>query len=375
MTKQPPKLPLYCDASPGLSKAPTDGHAGLWYERFFDRYREDWSLWDNSKQDWIATVAGDDTKGRACGSSENTLTAAADRQRELIRALGGEPRCFKTEWRFVTGLGLPHPVENGFLWHPTLGVPYLPGATVKGLVRSWVEVWDKLDEDDKLNEKARRARLKFWFGSEGKEPEYAENFMTGGFIFFDALPVTPPCLVADVMTPHMGKWYAQGSDIGNIAAEPEKVPADWHDPVPVPFLVVRDASFLFGIAPRPHPDPVVRQRMVDELPDVLDALKNALDWLGAGAKTAVGYGRFVEDVSTDDLTPWVLERIKELAKKDNSNEETVLRGKQLALLWSALEEGEEKNRARKGIKAYWRNKGWWDKPPSKKMRDARKIYE
>jgi CRISPR-associated protein Cmr6 len=33
-------------------------------------------------------------------------------------------------------------VENGFLWHPTLGVPYLPGAAVKGLVRAYVEHWD-----------------------------------------------------------------------------------------------------------------------------------------------------------------------------------------------------------------------------------------
>ena len=35
----------------------------------------------------------------------------------------------------VTGMGNPHPLESGFTWHPTLGMPYLPGSAV-GLVRA-----------------------------------------------------------------------------------------------------------------------------------------------------------------------------------------------------------------------------------------------
>jgi CRISPR-associated protein Cmr6 len=42
-------------------------------------------------------------------------------------------------------LGNPHPVEKGFLWHPTLGTPSLPGSGVKGLVRAWVEAWMPFD--------------------------------------------------------------------------------------------------------------------------------------------------------------------------------------------------------------------------------------
>jgi CRISPR-associated protein Cmr6 len=58
----------------------------------------------------------------------------------------------------------------------------------------------------------------------------------------------------------------------------------------VPFLVVKEAKLLFGVAPR-------RPEFADELPPVFAVLKQALDWLGAGAKTAAGYGRMVENDS------------------------------------------------------------------------------
>jgi len=167
------------------------------------------------------------------------------------------------------------------LWHHTLGVPYLAGSGVKGLVRSWVEVWD---ETLTAEEKVRR--MIQWFG---------DVQQAGQFLFFDALPIEPVLLTADVMTPHLNKWYEQGGDIQDWRREPEKVPADWHDPVPVPFLAVKSAKLLFGIAPR-------RREFTEELPLVFAALKQALDWLGAGAKTAAGYGRMVEETrATADL--------------------------------------------------------------------------
>mgnify|MGYP001208129626 CR=1 FL=1 len=112
----------------------------------------------------------------------------------------------------------------------------------------------------------------------------------GRFRFFDALPVEPVTLAADVMTPHLAKWYEQGGAIEDWRLEPDKVPADWHAPVPVPFLVVKEAKLLFGMAPR-------RPEFAQELPRVFAALKQALDWLGAGAKTAADYGRMVEDAA------------------------------------------------------------------------------
>lgn len=119
-----------------------------------------------------------------------------------------------------------------------------------------------------------------WFGT---------TEQAGRFLFFDALPVEPVLLAADVMTPHMDQWYEKGGKIAEPNEEPHRrIPADWHSPVPVPFLVVKEAKLLFGVAPR-------RLEFTDELPQVFAALKQALDWLGAGAKTAAGYGRMQED--------------------------------------------------------------------------------
>lgn len=260
-------LPLYRLASePALS---ADSHRGLWYGRFFNRYDANWAIPEDGKSKWVSDNAG------PAGQRES-LHAQALRHLALITALGGRGAVFKTDWHFATGLGLPHPVENGLIWHHTLGVPYLAGSAVKGLVRAWVEVWD---ESPSAGEKAQR--LCDWFGT---------TEQAGRFRFFDALPVEPVMLAADVMTPHLARWYEQGGVIQDWRREPDKVPADWHAPVPVPFLVVKEAKLLFGMAPR-------RPEFAVELPRVFAALKQALDWLGAGAKTAAGYGRMMEDAA------------------------------------------------------------------------------
>lgn len=257
--------PIYLlETEPALA---AEGNRGLWYNRFFNQYAADWTVPPDGKRQWVSDNA------RSTGQREALQTQAL-RQLALITALDGHGAVFATDWHFASGLGLPHPVENGLAWHHTLGVPYLAGSGVKGLVRAWVEVWD-----ESLHEPDKARRLIDWFGT---------TEQAGRFRFFDALPIEPVMLTADVMTPHWGKWYAQGGEIKDWQQEPEKVPADWHDPVPVPFLVVKNAKLLFGIAPR-------CPEFAGELPQVFSALKQALDWLGAGAKTAAGYGRMVED--------------------------------------------------------------------------------
>lgn len=212
------------------------------------------------------------------------LKRKALQQFALSEALGGDAQVYKTQWHFVTGMGIPHPIENGLIWHPTLGVPYLPGAAVKGIVRTWLETWGGDDDTQKQKE-----RLLMLFGSDDKDPrnQQADN-QAGGLIFFDALPVSSVRLGIDVMTPHMGDWYAEGNKIADIRKESNKIPADWHDPVPVKYLVVKEAKFLFSVAPR-------HKECNGEVCGVMSALKDALDSLGAGAKTAVGYGLMTVD--------------------------------------------------------------------------------
>ena len=272
-------IPLYQE-----HQAPTDikkldrPHVGLWFERFFNRFAQDWQIPkpdDNqdAKKDWIKMVTG-------ITGNQQQLDDFNQRQHTLVNHLQGRSRCYETDWHFVTGMGNPHPVENGFSWHPTLAVPYLAGSAVKGLVRAWVEM-----NDDELSETAKKERLKAWFGTADKK-DVAEQ--SGAFIFFDAVPYERPHLIGDIMTPHMGEWYAKG-DNGRLNSD--SIPADWHEPVPVHFLAVKKTKFIFSIA--------ARNKATDttELDAVFLALKNALEWLGSGAKTATGYGYMTEDES------------------------------------------------------------------------------
>ncbi len=265
-------FPIYQEHQAPQNK-PDQAHSGLWFERFFAGYDTDWSIQDNTKSQWLKSLSG-------LAGQDLQLEKYKQRLIALMGSLKGRSLCFQNDWHFVTGMGNPHPVENGLSWHPTLAVPYLCGAAVKGLVRAWVEL-----NEDNLNPEQQATRLKRWFGTASKD-EVAEQ--AGGFIFFDAIPEQRPHLITDIMTPHMGQWYAEGNNA--TVHSPDKLPADWHEPVPVPFLAVKQIKLIFHIAPR-------TSDFFEELDSVCQALNEALTWLGAGAKTAAGYGYMTQDLS------------------------------------------------------------------------------
>ncbi len=328
---------------PDFDQMPAAANAGLWYDKYCDKWREVpedgdkqpyWSLGDN-KQDWIDSVT------RAAVGDQNELKEVCKRREQLAREMNAKPQLFKTDWRFVTGLGQAHPVENGFAWHHSLGVPYLPGSSVKGMVRAWAEQW----------EKAGKKETKRIFGPKG-------TGTVGSVIFFDALPVSTVTLETDIMTPHYGPWYSNG-----------EAPGDWHDPVPIPFLTVADGqTFQFLIAPR-QPGIVA---------DVADAeaariwLKDALEWCGAGAKTAAGYGRFEAIVTTCD---WVDTQLEKISENVHCTTEEALRGKKLAKAWSEINDPDLKKQALECIKKRWEQHGWWGNPQGRAMKMARNIYD
>ncbi len=202
---------------------------------------------------WIKTVTNEPVGDR------EQIQKYALRQVRMVRRLGGRFAVFKTESRFVTGLGRSHPVENGFAWHPTLGTPYLAGSSLKGLLHAWTR-----QDPDLASRKPTQV--------------FGEQNRAGGICFFDAVPIKQVTLEADVMTPHYAGWT------------PEEPPGDWRSPIPIPFLVTQEKTpFLFGFAP-------CRQMDDGYLDDVWAWLCAALEWAGGGAKTAVGYGRFGHDV-------------------------------------------------------------------------------
>lgn len=236
------------------SCVPDDANFGLWYDKF-----PTWTDVDGElrveKLRWIKTVTI-----RPCGDQE-LIGMYCTRQKKLAGEIGGTVFSLTNESRFVSGLGREHPVENGFAWHHTLGTPYLPGSSIKGIVRAWATDVCGAEFDRLLG---------------------PENNGVGHVILLDMLPTAPVKLIADIMTPHYGPYYEDNN--GNTA------PGDWHSPVPVPFLVCeKGQNWQLTVLPA--------SRCIDwpaAIESIRDWLTNAFAWHGAGAKTAVGYGRFME---------------------------------------------------------------------------------
>ncbi len=265
------------------AKSSANSNAGLWYDKFFNGWDDALAaVPEGNKADWVKNSAN------TCGES-SALNEQYQRLQCLVTARSGCMRHFKTDGRFVTGLGREHPVENGFAWHHTLGVPYLPGSSLKGVLRAWAREQD-----------VGRADMVRIFG-----PDDCHTAGVGSVLFFDAIPPTPVCLQADVMTPHYGKYYQD---------EPARTPpADWHNPVPIPFLVVADAqTFVFALAPRRLNHSQDKQ----DCETVTRWLEEALAWLGAGAKTALGYGRFKPDQATTETVAEEQRQVREQHEHD-----------------------------------------------------------
>ncbi|HPY39263.1 MAG TPA: type III-B CRISPR module RAMP protein Cmr6 [Thiolinea sp.] len=300
---------------PALDK---QGNRGLWFERFFDQYDpRTWEVLkptgntDLGNTHWLLKNFNNQKIGE-----DTQLAAHANAQIQLAASLQGQHLAFRASWHFVTGMGNPHPVENGFAWHPTLGVPYLTGAAVKGLVRSYIE--NNLD-DTKEN---RLKMLLQWFGSDDKDPqEQTFDSQAGELIFFDAIPLEPVTLGVDIMTPHMGKWYEKGGTDQAVGSA-EAVPADWHDPVPVAFLVAKSITLLFSFALRQFPKKPNGASEPISLADVEQVLTAALNYAGAGGKTSTGYGGMEHDVEQEKKNAITLkDRANEAEKKRLAQEQ------------------------------------------------------
>lgn len=278
----PPRwLPLYGSLSRKAAKSfltekneLTTANTGLLFNKFCD-------VWSGPEKGWkpknpknkkaVKQQFFDEIVKQFNNNTEaaNLLGQYNDRRKSLIEksSLRGKVETYTTSWRFVSGLGMEHVLETGFAWHRILGVPYLPGSSVKGMIRAWAEI--DAGKDKNKEEVVRRL-----FGPRCKDPE--EQPDTGSLIVFDAIPSEKPVLEVDIMNPHYGKYY-QG----------DGPPADYLNPTPIFFLTVAaNVSFEFALAPR------IKNSDSDDLKEGFNFLKEALKHIGAGAKTAVGYGYF-----------------------------------------------------------------------------------
>jgi len=256
----------------------------LLFDRGYDGYEVDDKKWGHRK----AKADQKEGKTEFLESFVKTFNENADakelfqetlaRRVAALEPLRAQPHTSTSA--LIVGIGRWNPLEVGLTLDRFTGSPYLPGSTVKGLLRAAAVLVSKgeLPGDEAL-----------WTNAQVLTRVFGTEEQQGNFVFYDALPAQWPVLEVDVMTPHHSK-YNDGS--GPFAA-------DWDEPVPVHFLRIKQGTrFLFWFGPR-DPKKAVKgdQQALGRL------LTAALDWLGAGAKTSSGYGWFEAPIEAPPPRP------------------------------------------------------------------------
>ncbi|MBX5436873.1 MAG: type III-B CRISPR module RAMP protein Cmr6 [Alicyclobacillaceae bacterium] len=180
------------------------------------------------------------------------------------------------------GLGGASALQVGFAFHSLYGVPYIPGSSLKGLASHYAHtVWG--GEDPRMARGGELHRRLFGQGPGRPSAGWAGGGEQGLLVFHDAL-MRPDDLErahggtmrVDVMTPHYTRYYTGAG-----------TPDGMEDPVPVPFLSLRDVRFLVRIT---AVDPSVNAAQ-EWARFALALLLEALRAWDVGAKTRSGFGR------------------------------------------------------------------------------------
>jgi CRISPR-associated protein Cmr6 len=267
---------------------------------------------------------------------------------------------------FMTGMGNEHPLENGFAFLNPYGLPYLPGSSVKGVLRTAAEqlalglygdtcgwnmlsVWwlfgfeasgsmfqgksyqiDVLDDEAQLRQQAYQSWLENSDYDQDtlnslinavvekkdrkKYLDQPQNFLIdlmtkkalretlsnqGALSFWDVYPQSKNLNVG-ILTPHHGGYF-----------NGRNAPHDSEQPIPNVFLTIPPKShFDFYCTCASARLPEALQQNWHNL--IEKAFEYAFEWLGFGAKTAVGYGQMSMD--KDTLQTW-LEDKKQIQQK------------------------------------------------------------
>jgi CRISPR-associated protein Cmr6 len=261
---------------------PPEAHAGLVWDRYLD-------IWTGAAENPTVRTPLYGPLLQFVNAFNQRGTGPRNRARDLLRfhhqrleramqmwSQGEGKRVFRTlqfrvEWRLAMGLGLDHPTENGFSFDAVIGVPFLPGSSVKGLCRRMSMLSEPNDTVERL------------FGPTDASVEESGGQET--LVFLDAYPRRWPALAVDIINSHHPAYYRdQGperrSSDGASSSTSSVFPSEIENPVPVFFLTIdggSDFAFSFG-------------GQESDLDTAEALLTHGLEWLGIGAKTAVGYG-------------------------------------------------------------------------------------
>jgi len=251
------------------SSKPKQPHAGL----VLDRCLSDWLDDSTQKGELFAEFVK-----TACSLPVSAFYPSAyQRWRDIMveQAAQGNAYlwCGKVDGRLFLGTGGVSPLEAAVTLHHTYGLPSLPGSALKGLARAYAS--EKLDGQNPWIEKGQ---IDVLFG---REPATVDGEWDGGdagyVIFHDAWWIpgsNPHPLVREIVTVHHPDYYTSR---GKTAA------TDFDSPTPNVQVAIQ-GSFLFAVE-----GPSAWAAFAMKL------LQAALQAWGAGAKTAAGYGYFIDD--------------------------------------------------------------------------------
>ncbi len=266
-------------------------------------------------------------EGNLIDRLKNTAQKYAHQYKEWIKKYAHLEISLTLSWRLVVGLGNPSVYETSMTLHHIYGIPYLPGSAIKGVTRSYailslaeglqepenyydrvallekfLETFNLIDELDKDKfpqwEAVKKTIIpsvednkKISFSEQlykilkGKQTQlqkfqliFGTQDRQGCIIFFDAFPEDFD-IEYDIMNPHYGPYYSD-----------KQPPADYYNPTPIPFLVLKNAQFTFHLGVKNRL--ISSERKDNLLNTALNWLKEALTNYGLGAKTALGYGLF-----------------------------------------------------------------------------------
>jgi CRISPR-associated protein Cmr6 len=327
-----------------LFREARNAHPGLLIQRGYPLYDDGTEHGRAAKTAHVARICAIPSHSFYQNAYRRWQQATADPLRFRQVELALESRLFIG----LTGGGM---LETGCAISHSYGSPYIPGSSVKGVVKNQVLASRFGKEEPQVV-----AEL---FGADAKPDGAYPLGLSGLVVFHDAWWVpdsaaTP--LIQEVVTTHHLDYYGQE---GAVPA------SDLDAPIPNAQLAVQ-GRFLFVLEGPPA--------WLDLAAQMLSA---ALSWRGIGAKTRTGYGLFdPQPVEPPRRTcSWVDAAIERLMSKHRAKQEDVLRGKALAEEWAALTDPALKTAALDDIRARWLERNWWGDPQGKAAKQAKAIYE
>lgn len=173
----------------------------------FDYKEEKFKLFEKDKKDVLINIEPN--------FSGINFSALSDRYRDSLKKLGLEVKSgiYKIDWKLAIGLGNESVYETSIKLHHIYGIPYIPGSSIKGAIRSHI-ILEKFGKDKNGNLDLKKAEARALEDQEfcdifgcPKESLYEES-RQGKVIFFDALPLSKPKIEPEIMNPHFSEYYS-----------------------------------------------------------------------------------------------------------------------------------------------------------------------